>query len=617
VTNAAGCFTQQNVQVTISPVPTLTVTNPAAVCPPNTVNLASAITSSTTGLTVTYWSGTTQLTPEQAAAIATSGTYTIRVTNAAGCFTQQNVQVTISPVPSILTVVGVNFCPPATTGTLTVQNIQAGVSYQVRIVGGATVGAPQSGTAGSNLVFTVGAGTYQIVATNASQCQVVFGNVTIAANPVPIVPTPTYVAPCPGTSTGVITIATQTGVNYQLTQGGTNIGSVRIGTGGNISFENLAAGSYVIVATNTTTLCTSNINATVSALTIPPCTATPTGPTNVCMGTTNTYSVPASACATNYQWTISGPCIIIGSVNSPTVNVKAIGSGNFTLTVTITYTDGTTRACPGLTVTSTPLAVNANDALVCPPPASQIVQLVGTPAGGVWASSNSQIQAAINNTNRTFNATGIPAGVYPVTYTVTNSDGCTGFDVATITVINNTVIGGLAGRVVANGSTGMEVTMNKSAKGIVYQLVRNGVKVGTPVEGTGGAINFGTQDVNGDYSVTASTQDGGCSTSGAAGRIAPSGDPATARAGRLDVSAYPNPFNDRISFTINSEYSGQGVLEVYNVLGAKIKTVYQGYINAGRSQTVDFVVPGAQRVNMIYKLRVGNHETSGKLINIK
>jgi hypothetical protein len=47
------------------------------------------------------------------------------------------------------------------------------------------------------------------------------------------------------------------------------------------------------------------------------------------------------------------------------------------------------------------------------------------------------------------------------------------------------------------------------------------------------------------------------------------------------VKAYPNPFSDRIKFAINSPASGNGSLEVYNIMGQKVKTVYQGHLNAG------------------------------------
>ena len=157
--------------------------------------------------------------------------------------------------------------------------------------------------------------------------------------------------------------------------------------------------------------------------------------------------------------------------------------------------------------------------------------------------------------------------------------------------------------------------MNSSNRGVLYQLMRNGVNVGSPIEGNGSSVSFGTHNVEGTYSVTASNRDGECETSGVSGRIDPSGGTVDGR--NLDVVAYPNPFSDQIRFTIVSDFSGQGVLEVYNLLGAKLKTVYQGYVTAGNKINVDFSVPGAQRVHMIYKMRVGNIETSGKLINIK
>src|SRR5207249_2868334 len=83
------------------------------------------------------------------------------------------------------------------------------------------------------------------------------------------------------------------------------------------------------------------------------------------------------------------------------------------------------------------------------------------------------------------------------------------------------------------------------------------------------------------------------------------------------VLAAPNPFNDRIRFTVESAVSGQGHLELYNMLGQKVATVFQGYVQKGQAQTIQFSVPGPQRTNLIYVFSVGDQRTSGKLIGIK
>jgi len=82
------------------------------------------------------------------------------------------------------------------------------------------------------------------------------------------------------------------------------------------------------------------------------------------------------------------------------------------------------------------------------------------------------------------------------------------------------------------------------------------------------------------------------------------------------VTAAPNPFNDRIRFSLQSAVSGQGTLELYNMLGQKVKTIFQGSIQKG-VQNFEYVVPGSQRANLIYIFRVDTYKVSGKLLNLK
>jgi hypothetical protein len=85
----------------------------------------------------------------------------------------------------------------------------------------------------------------------------------------------------------------------------------------------------------------------------------------------------------------------------------------------------------------------------------------------------------------------------------------------------------------------------------------------------------------------------------------------------LRVSAYPNPFAEKVNFTIVSPVSGKASLEVYNMFGQKLQTVYEGYLTAGRTQLVEFR-PGTMAAGtLIYKLNVGGKQVTGKLINLK
>ena len=83
------------------------------------------------------------------------------------------------------------------------------------------------------------------------------------------------------------------------------------------------------------------------------------------------------------------------------------------------------------------------------------------------------------------------------------------------------------------------------------------------------------------------------------------------------VLAAPNPFNDRIRFSLQSAVSGKGSLELYNMLGQKVKVVYQGHVQKGVTQNIEYNVPGSQRANLIYVFTVGDQRVTGKLIGPK
>ena len=85
----------------------------------------------------------------------------------------------------------------------------------------------------------------------------------------------------------------------------------------------------------------------------------------------------------------------------------------------------------------------------------------------------------------------------------------------------------------------------------------------------------------------------------------------------LAVSASPNPFTDRIRFTIQAPKAGRATLEVYNMLGQKVGVAFEGQLNANETRTVEFNAPANHRSNLIYTLRMNGEQISGKLMSIK
>ncbi|HUP13969.1 MAG TPA: hypothetical protein VM187_17235, partial [Niastella sp.] len=83
------------------------------------------------------------------------------------------------------------------------------------------------------------------------------------------------------------------------------------------------------------------------------------------------------------------------------------------------------------------------------------------------------------------------------------------------------------------------------------------------------------------------------------------------------VAAAPNPFNDHIRFTITPATSGRGTLDLYNTLGQKVRTVFQGQVQKGQTQTIEYSVPYSQRNLLIYQFNVGKERLSGKLVGLK
>ena len=146
------CSDIKPVVVTITPSPSISVTNPAAVCSPSTVSISNAGIVSVSSGTIpplTYWTdagATISLTTP--AAVSTSGTYYFKATNGL-CFDIQPVVVTINTTPSLTLTPPAAVCSPLTAdltaGAITAGSTSGGtLSYWTNAAATSSLGTPSA-----------------------------------------------------------------------------------------------------------------------------------------------------------------------------------------------------------------------------------------------------------------------------------------------------------------------------------------------------------------------------------------------------------------------------------------------------------------------------------------
>ncbi len=234
-----GCiFTATPTTINSTGGPTVTITNPAAICASGTVDItAAAVTAgSTAGLTYTYFTDAAGTVPlATPAAITSGGTYYIVGTTAAGCAS--------APAQVVVTV-----RTGATAIAVTPTNAGCGASNGSVILGAVTGGAGPylynfngGGFTGTTTYNNLAAGSYTLVVQDVNGCTFTAPSVSIsntgAATAVAIAPTD---ATC-GQNNGSITIGAVTGgvapYTYQLNTGGYSNTTV---------YNNLIAGAYTV-----------------------------------------------------------------------------------------------------------------------------------------------------------------------------------------------------------------------------------------------------------------------------------------------------------------------------------------------------------------------------------
>jgi hypothetical protein len=356
-TNASGCFDIKPVTVTVNPTPTLVVTNPPAVCAPNTVDItAAAVTAgSTAGVTLTYWTNIGATTSYATPTAATAGTYYIKASTAAGCSDIKPVVVTVNPIltPTIncgaSTSSSVAFTWAAVAGATgyTVSYVISGVTTNVGAIGNVltySVTGLSGGTSVAIIVTPTGVGCF---AANNFTC--------IATVCTPPTATISYATPfCISNSTAQAVTLTGTGTftggTYTSSPAGLSINASTGAITASTSTANIYTVTYTIAATGGCPAVTATAPVVITSQLVPTFTAVApicSGaalaalPTTSLNGVTGTWSPALSNTVSNtYTFTpTAGQCastttldITVNPILTPTINCGASTTSSVSFT---------------------------------------------------------------------------------------------------------------------------------------------------------------------------------------------------------------------------------------------------------------------------------------------
>ena len=202
---------------------------------------------------------------------ANAGIYTVVATDTtSGCTKNMSgsTAVTINSLPPVNTVTGGgNYCVGGTGFHIYLSNSNAGIQYQLFNGPSPVVTVPGTG-AGVDFGLQLAAGNYTAVAVNtATGCTSnMAGSANININSLPAAFDVTvsgdgnYCATGSGVHVGLD--GSETGVNYQLLNGPTHVGTALAGTGSGMDFGIHTVGNYTVVAINAATGCISNMTGT-------------------------------------------------------------------------------------------------------------------------------------------------------------------------------------------------------------------------------------------------------------------------------------------------------------------------------------------------------------------
>lgn len=453
--------------------------------------------------------------------IASSGSMEVIGTNSStGCERVVGAtELTMNLVPTLYSFVPNSALCAGTQNSFKVNNSDLGTQYQLQ-KNGVDIGASQDGIGGStSTLFWYGItepGIYTAVATIvATGCSVTLPN-SQTINPA--------FAPfqvggggnlCEFTGSLSITLSgSESGVKYELKRNGVNAAPLKNGTGSPLTWTGQTlAGTYTIEAESSAGLCPQMMNGSVDInVFAKPLPFTVSGSGAFCSGSVGLpVYLSGSEVGVNYQ--LKKGSTLIGSPLAGTGQLlswpNVTAGGTYTIVGTSVAGNCSTTMTGNAVFTVNPLPTKYN---------------VGGGTG--YCQGGSGVSITLSNSQNGFQyqlqKDNLPEGdlvvavgglitwpgvLAPGTYTVMATNPSTGcqqlMNSSRVVVINPlpslfNVTGGII-----CGAANVTVGLSGSESGVKYQLKRDGVNVGTQKNGTGSALTWGVQSIQGAYTIIA------------------------------------------------------------------------------------------------------------------
>ncbi len=404
--------------LTISPLPTVTVSSPPVCAGGNATVTATPAPAGNYNYVWTFPAGASN--PGNVASFSTSipGLYSVVATNTVtNCpSASASTTVVINALP-VVTVTSSPVCSGLNATVTATPSVAGNYNYQWTVPAGAT-------NPGNVATFSTStAGNYSLIMTDTTtNCPSASAAVTVVINPTPTVTVASSLICSGGTATITATPGVQGNYSYVWTvpSGVTNPGNVN-------TFTTTIPGTYSVQITDIITTCASTTAGTVTIN--PPPTVTVNNP-SVCPGLDATIiATPGTPGTYSYSWTVPAGATPPGDVATFSTSVLGI----YSVVITDLATTCQSSSASGEVIASPAPTVTVNDVSICSGAEATITATPGTGLPSDYNYSWTVPGGAPNPGNvSTFNTTF--AGIYGVVITNVTSTCASTIDFGTVVI---------------------------------------------------------------------------------------------------------------------------------------------------------------------------------------